>query len=179
MAILSLKYAPNQVFKQKASIVEKVDDKVRKIVDDMFETLYAEKAVGMGANMVGILKRIAIVDMYEDNKPNPYTLINPKIIKSSKEKQVFEEASICFPGISAKISRSEKITVEYLDYYGKPQTLEAEGFFATVIQHEIDYLDGKIYLDYLSKVKRDILLKKMNNYIKDNPPKNNCECCSH
>lgn len=164
MAILPLEYAPNDIFKKIAQRVEAVDDEIRKLVDDMFETMYYHKAVGIGANMVGVLKRIAIVDLQEDGNSIQHTFINPEIIWHSKELQSFKEGSICFPGISAEITRSKSIKVSYIDYHGDQQTLQAEGWFATVIQHELDYLNGKVFLDYLSKMKRDILIQKMKKY---------------
>ena len=179
MTVLPLVYAPNPIFKKVADPVIEVNDQIRSLINDMFNTLYFEKAVGMGANMVGILKRIAIVDLYENDTPHPYTFINPEISILSKETQTFEEASICYPGISANITRPKHIKVDYLDTDGKPQTLEAEGFFATVIQHEIDYLNGKTYLDHLSKMKRDMLLKKMQKHIKQHPPHIHGEHCNH
>lgn len=179
MTILSLVYAPDPIFRKKASPVEKVDDAVRSIIDDMFETLEFEKAVGMGANMVGILKRIAIADLHENGVSKPYTFINPEIFWYSDELQEFEEASICFLGISAAVKRPRAIKLRYLDYNGNKQELEAEGFFASVIQHEIDYLNGKIFLDYVSKMKRDMLIKKMQKYVKDHPPHVHGAGCKH
>jgi peptide deformylase len=177
--MFSLVYAPNPIFKKKAEPVEKVDDAIRALVDDMFKTLEFEQGAGMGANMVGILKRIAIVDLCEDGASNPYTFINPEIVWHSEETQEHEEASLCFPGISAKITRPETIKVRYLDYDGKPQELKAEGFLATVIQHEIDYLDGITFLDHLSKMKRDMLIKKMKKHIKQHPPHVHGASCNH
>ena len=161
MAILPLTYAPNDIFQKIAAPIAIVDDSVRALVDGMLETMYHEKAIGMGANMVGILQRIVVIDLQENDIRKPYVFINPEIVWHSGETQIFEEASICFLGISAKIERPKAIKVEYLDYDGKPQILEAEGWFATVIQHEVDYLNGKVFLDYLSKIKRDMLMKKM------------------
>lgn len=161
MATLPLTYAPNNIFKKVAAPVAVVNDAVRALVDDMFETMYHEKAIGMGANMVGILQRIAIVDLQENGEKHPYVFINPEISWHSEETQVFNESSICFLGISAEIKRPKAIKVNYLDYDGNSQALEAEGFFSTVIQHEVDYLNGRIFLDYLSKMKRDMLMKKM------------------
>jgi peptide deformylase len=161
MSILSLIYAPNDIFHKIANPVKVVDDAIRTLIDDMFETMYHKKATGIAGNMVGILQRIAIVDLQENNCKNPYVLINPEIIWSSEEMQIFNEASICFLGISADIKRPKAIKLSYLDYNGKEARLEAEGFFATVIQHEVDYLNGTVFLDYLSKMKRDMLLKKM------------------
>jgi len=179
MPTLSLIHAPDPIFKKKAELVEKVDNEIRAIVDNMFETLEFEKAVGIGANMVGILKSIAIVDLHENNISTPFTFINPEIYWKSDEVQEFEEASICFAGISAKITRPKIIKLRYLDYDGKEQDLEAEGFFSTVIQHEIDYLNGITFLDHLSRTKREMLIKKVFKFIKQNPPHVHNEHCNH
>ena len=160
MAILPLTYAPNKIFQTKAEKVTEVTDEIRKIIDDMFETLYHHKALGIGANMVGILKHIIVVDM-QDGTNSKYAMINPEIEILSDEIQIFEEASLCFLGISAKIKRPSKIKVEYLDYNGEKQIMEADGFLSTVIQHETDYLNAITFLDHLSKMKRDILVAKM------------------
>lgn len=179
MTILSLTYAPHPIFKQKASPVTEVNADIRKLVDDMFDTLYFEQAVGIGANMVGVLKRVAVVDIMPDGKRDPLCLINPEILSASKETQIFEEASLCFPGISAEIERPRAITVQYLDYEGTLKQREVEGFLATVIQHEMDYLEGRVFLDYLSKMKRDMLLKKMQKHMKMYPPHVHGAGCNH
>jgi peptide deformylase len=176
---LPLVYAPNEIFKKKALVVSTVDDEIRLTVDRMIKTLETEKAVGIGANMVGLLKRIVVVDLHENGVSNPQVFINPEIIYKSQELQTFEEASVCFPGIAAEISRPAIIKLKYLDYQGSMCTLEASGFLATVLQHEIDYLDGKIFLDYLSKMKSDMLLKKMQKYIKMHPPHVHSSNCRH
>lgn len=168
MALLNLVHAPHPIFKQIAQPVEQFDVSLARLVDDMFETLAFEEGLGLGANMVGILQRIAIVDLQEDGAPNPLTFINPDIIWQSEEMQTFEEASLCFRGISAEVTRSKAIKIRYQDVQGAAQTLEAEGFLASVIQHEVDYLNGIIFLDHLSRLKRDRLLKKMAKYIKQN-----------
>jgi peptide deformylase len=145
----------------------------------MFATIYLERAVGLGANMVGILKRIAVVDLQENGVRVPYTFINPDITWRSKETQTFEEGSLCFPGITAQITRPRAIKISYIDYNGDNKDLETEGFLSTVIQHEVDYLNGKVFLDYLSKLKRDMLIKKMEKYIKMHPPHIHNEHCNH
>jgi peptide deformylase len=145
----------------------------------MFETLRIEHGIGLGANMVGVLKRIIVVKMQQETGLVSYAMVNPEILESSKETQTIEEASLSFPGIAANITRPKSITVRYLDYDGNPQTLAADGFLATVIQHEMDYLDGKVFLDYLSKMKRDMLLKKMEKHIKMHPPHVHTASCSH
>ena len=161
MISLPLIIAPDPVFRMTAEPVNEVDDQTRAEVKAMFDTLYREQGVGLGANMVGLLKRIIVVDLQEEGKKAPLAMINPEITKLSGETQTFEEASLSFPGISANVTRPGSIDVAYLDTDGNSRSLEATGFLATVIQHEIDYLDGRTYLDHLSAVKRNMLLKKM------------------
>lgn len=176
---LNIVYAPNEIFRKKAKYIDVTDDSTRALVDSMLDVMYAERAIGIGANMVGVLKRIALVDLQEQNIRNPHILINPVIIWYSSEMQTFNERSLSFMGISADITRPKAIKLDYTDYNGVKQNMEAEGFLATVIQHEVDYLDGKIFLDYLSKLKQDSLLKKMAKYIKLNPPHIHGVHCNH
>lgn len=179
MSILPIIYAPNTIFSQKAEKVELIDDTIRLLIDKMLETMYYEKAVGLGANMVGVLKRIAVVDVQEEGKRQPYIFINPEITWCSEDKQTFKESSLSFPGIAADITRAKVIKINYLDYQGNKQELRAEGFLATVIQHEVDYLEGKTFLDYVSKLKRDMLLKKMGKHMKLYPPHVHGAHCNH
>ena len=178
MPKLQLIYAPNDIFRKKAAHVNLVDDNIRRIIDDMFEVLRIENGIGLGANMVGVLQRIIVIKMRGDELQT-YSMVNPEIIETSPETQTFEEASLSFLGISAHITRSSKIKVKYLDYEGNEQILEAQGLLSTVIQHEVDYLDGKIFLDYLSKMKRDMLINKMKKHIKNHPPHIHTSSCSH
>ncbi|GHF12060.1 peptide deformylase [Kordiimonas sediminis] len=176
MASLDLILAPDPIFKKTATAVTSVDDTVRAVIDQMFEVLYREKGLGIGANMVGILDRIVVVDMQEDGKSTPLALVNPEITEVSEETQTFPEASLSYPGIRAEITRPKQITVTYLDRDGISQTLKADGWFAQVLQHEIDYLDGKVFLDYLKPVKRQMLIKKMQKYKKHSHGEG-CPCC--
>lgn len=173
MSILPLVIAPDPIFKKKAEKVGTVTDSIRKIMDDMLDTLHAEHGVGMGAPMVGILKRIVVVESDESGEKKVYFMADPEIIEKSDETQVYLEASLCFPGISADIERPKYVKISYLDYDGKPQIIEAEGFLSTCFQHEIDYLDGKVFLDYMSKMKRDRLISKMQK------AKKHGHACSH
>lgn len=179
MALLQLVYAPDPIFAQEAAPIEAVTDEIRQLADDMLETLAHEKAVGIGANMVGELKQIAVVDLCEDGVSKPYVFINPEITWRSDEMAENEEASLCFVAISAVVQRPKAIKLRYLDYDGAPQELAADGFLACVIQHEIDYLHGVTFLDHLSKMKREMLLKKMRKYIKAHPPHVHGPGCSH
>ncbi len=162
---LKLVMAPDPVFKKVAEKVDVFDDKLQDTVDQMFEVLYREHAVGIGANMVDILKRIIVIDLQEDGKNNPLAMINPELIEVSEETQTIEEASRSYPGISAEITRPANIEVQYQDVQGNSHTLKASGFLAQVIQHEMDYLDGKTFLDYVSSMKRKMLMKKMKKYV--------------
>jgi peptide deformylase len=179
MTILSIVHAPNSIFRKKAESVAAVTDATRELVDAMFATMEYEQAVGLGANMVGELQRIAVVDLHENGVSKPYCFINPEIFWRSEETQVFEEASLSFVGISAEIARPKAIKLRYLDRDGKAQELEADGFLASVIQHEVDYLDGITFLDHLSKMKREMLTKKMLKHIKLHPPHVHGEHCNH
>lgn len=179
MTILPLVYAPDPIFKKKAESVKKVDDSVRMIMDDMMETLEAENGIGMAANMVGILKRVVVVKLTESGKEILLKIADPEIIESSKETQVYLEASLCYPGISADVTRPKYIKISYIDYDNNKQELEAEGFLATVLQHEIDYLNGKVFLDYLSKLKRDTMMRKMAKHIKQHGHHVHHAGCNH
>ena len=175
--MLPLIYAPNKIFQEIAQPVKEVNDDIRHIIDEMFKTLKIENAIGLGANMVGILQRIIVIDWKKENIK--ISMVNPVISYFSEEMQEFTEGSLSFPGIEAKISRPKKIKLSYLDYNNQKQEMEAEGFLATLIQHEIDYLDGKIFYDYLSKIKRDRLIIKMKKFLKKHPPHIHDEHCNH
>lgn len=151
---------PDAIFKQTAHPVTVFDDENDQLCKELVGLLYRENAVGVVAPMIGVLKRVIAIDLQEDGKRDPIIMINPQIIDQSSEKQTFEEASICFPGVSAEITRPRIIKVKYFDGQNIEQEIKAEGYFATVIQHEIDYLDGITFFDYLSPLKRKMLLKK-------------------
>lgn len=177
--LYSLAWGMQPVFRKKAEKLEKIDDEARLIGDRMAKTMYHEGGIGMGANMVGILKAVVVVDLVPEGENDLMIMFNPEITEYSKETQVFQERCLCWPGIKADVTRPKSIKYNYLDYDGNYQEREAEGFLATVIQHEIDYLNGKIYLDYLSKMKSDTLLKKLAKHIKQNPPHVHGAGCSH
>ncbi len=179
MTILNIIRAPHPIFKQKAKPVDYVTDEVRKIASDMLETMYFEGAVGISANMVGVQLSIIVLDLRVNGENKPYIMLNPTIIDSSTEISNYEEASLSFPGISAHVKRPKKIKVKYLDLNDSEQVLEADDFLARVILHEVDYLHGVVFLDYLSKIKKDMLLKKMQKFIKQHPFHVHGEHCNH
>lgn len=180
MAILPLVMAPNPIFKQKAEAIQSVDESVKTLMDDMLETMYSEHGIGIAGNMVGVLKRVVVIDLYENKTHDPIFMANPEVISASDETQVVEEASLCFPGIYAKITRPRQVKVKYLDYDNQPQEMEAEALLSSCIQHEIDYLDGKVFLDYLTPMKRDVLLRKMKKALKKGfKPHVHTAACNH
>lgn len=174
MPVLQLLFGTDPELRKKAEPVADVNDDIRSNITDMFESLYEYRGIGIGANMVGIFKRIIVIDLQEDSNKNPIAMVNPKITWRSDTVAKHEEASLCFPGISAEISRPDGIEVEYLDEQGETKSMKAEGWLATVIQHEMDYLDGKSYLDHLSKMKKDRLIKKMVKMQKQHTPNQSC-----
>lgn len=176
---LSIIYGPNKIFSQKASHVDFIDDQIRDIAKQMFLLMQQEGAIGLGANMVGILKRIIVVDIMPNNVSEPYIMINPEIIERSTEMQIFNESSLSFPGIEHSITRPKSIIVNYQNLNGDNLSLKAEGLLSSVIQHEVDYLDGKIFLDHLSKMKKDLLLKKTQKFQKLYPPHIHTADCRH
>jgi len=147
------------VLRQRAEPVAAVDDEVRRLVDDLFETMYAAKGVGLAANQVGLARRVAVVDVGAET-PTPLVLINPRILRQSPETDVAEEGCLSVPEIFGDIERPVEIVVEALDKDGRRVRLETGGYQARAIQHEIDHLDGVLFLDHLSAVKRGLLLAK-------------------
>ena len=177
--MLQIIYAPHPIFKHRAKIVDIVDEEIKHLTNNMLKTMYFENAVGIAANMVGIDQRIIVVDLKEEGISNPYIMINPEIIESSNDVVEIEEASISFPGISAVIKRPSEVKVKYVDLDNISKTIDAKGFLARVIQHEIDYLNGIVFIDHLSKLKRDILVKKMIKFTKNTPPHVHGIHCHH
>lgn len=176
---LSIIYGPNKIFSQKASHIDVIDDQIRDIAKQMFLIMKQEGAIGLGGNMVGVLKRIIVVDLMPNNISDPYIMINPEIIDRSTETQTFTENSLSFPGIEHVITRSKYITINYQSINGDNLSLKAEGLLSSVLQHEIDYLDGKIFLDHLSKMKKDLLVKKTQKFQKIYPPHIHTSDCKH
>ena len=153
---------PDPILRKKSEPFEKVDDNVKKLSQDMLETMYDAPGIGLAAVQVGILKRLIVIDISKDEKKkDPLFLINPKIINKSKETSIYEEGCLSLPGQFAEIERPAKCHLKYLDYEGKEKELKADGLLATCIQHEIDHLNGVLFVDYLSKLKKDMIIKKL------------------
>ena len=153
---------PDPILRKKSDILEKVDDELRILLDDMLETMYAAPGIGLAAVQIGILKRLIVIDISKDKeKKNPIFLINPEIISKSKNTSIYEEGCLSLPGHFAEIERPEECQIKYIDYEGKKNEMKANGLLATCIQHEIDHLNGILFIDYLSKLKKDMIVKKL------------------
>lgn len=164
MAILPIRIAPDAVLKQVAQPVEKVDDSIRTLLDDMLDTMYNAHGIGLAANQVGVLKRVIVVDVEQEghHEPgNPIKMVNPELVNTSEELFTYQEGCLSFPQQYGDVDRPAFVTVRYLDENGQPQELEADGLLATCIQHEIDHLNGINFVDHLSKLKRDMIIKKL------------------
>ena len=162
MAIRKILTEPNKILRERSIKVEKVDKDLQKLMDDMLETMYAAPGIGLAAIQVGIPKRVIVLDIAPKDQPrNPMFFVNPEIIEKSKTNSTYEEGCLSVPGQFAEIDRPDKCYVKYLDYYGKEKEMKAEGMIATCIQHEMDHLEGILFIDYLSKLKKTMIIKKL------------------
>ena len=153
---------PDPILREKCEPLEKVDTDTKKLMDDMLETMYAAPGIGLAAVQIGILKRLVVIDISRDEeKKNPIFLINPEIINQSKQTSVYEEGCLSIPGQFAEIERPAECTLKYINYNGEKKELKADGLLATCIQHEVDHLNGILFIDYLSKLKKDMIIRKL------------------
>ncbi len=159
MALLEILEFPDERLRKKALPVAEVDRSIQQLVDDMLETMYEAPGVGLAATQVNVHKRIIVIDVSED-KDQPLCLINPEILDKDGSEES-EEGCLSVPGIFEKVQRAEKVKVKALDQQGKPFEVDADGLLAVCIQHEIDHLDGKLFVDYLSPLKRQRIKKKL------------------
>ena len=162
MAIKKILTEPNTLLRQISQPVEQVEESEKELMNDMLETMYAANGIGLAAIQIGVPKRIIVMDLSkEENKKLPMYFVNPVITKKNNEKTTYEEGCLSVPNQFAEIDRPSKCEVEYLDYNGNKQNLKAEGLLATCIQHEIDHLEGILFIDYLSKLKKEMIIKKL------------------
>ena len=162
MTLRQILTEPNKILREKSLPVDKVNDEIQQLMDDMLETMYAAPGIGLAAIQVGIPKRVIVLDIAQKDGPrNPMFFINPEIIEKSKNNLTYEEGCLSVPGQFAEIDRPDKCYVKYLDYHGQPKEIKAEGMLATCIQHEIDHLEGILFIDYLSKLKKSMIVKKL------------------
>ena len=162
MAIKTILTEPNQILRQVSKPVESVSKQEQKLMDDMLETMYAANGIGLAAIQIGVPKRIIVMDISkEDGKKNPQYFVNPVVKNKDELKATYEEGCLSVPNQFAEIDRPAKCEIEYLDYNGNKQLLKADGLFATCIQHEMDHLEGILFIDYLSKLKKSMIIKKL------------------
>ena len=161
MAIKTIITEPNEILRQISKPVSSVGNQERKLMDDMLETMYAANGIGLAAIQIGVPKRIIVMDLSKDGKKNPMYFVNPKIKNKHKEKSTYEEGCLSVPNYFAEVDRPKYCEVEYLDYQGENKILKAEGLLATCIQHEMDHLEGVLFIDYLSKLKKTMIVKKL------------------
>ena len=173
MALREILTEPNEILREKSLKVEKVDEDLQKLMDDMLETMYAAPGIGLAAIQIGVRKRVIVLDIgwrdksesTDDEKQverkNPMYFVNPEIITKSTNNSIYEEGCLSVPGQFAEIERPDKCCIKYLDYYGNSKELVAIGMLATCIQHEMDHLEGILFIDYLSKLKKSMIIKKL------------------
>ena len=173
MALKEILTEPNKLLRAKSLAVEKVDEDLQKLMNDMLETMYAAPGIGLAAIQVGVPKRVIVLDIGWRNKlesandekqvvrKNPMCFVNPEIIVKSPNNSTYEEGCLSVPGQFAGIERPDKCRIKYLDYYGQPKELMAKDMLATCIQHEMDHLEGILFIDHLSKLKKSMIVKKL------------------
>ena len=162
MSIKTILTEPNKLLRQISEPVKEVGEYERELMNDMLDTMYAANGIGLAAIQIGIPKRIIVMDISRDkDSKSPMYFVNPIIQNKNKENLTYEEGCLSVPGQFAEIDRPSKCEVEYLDYNGNKQNLKAEGLLATCIQHEMDHLQGVLFIDYLSKLKKTMIIKKL------------------
>lgn len=189
MAVLPIYVVPQPVLKKSAEVVSAITPDIRKLVDDMVETMYAARGIGLAAPQVGVSQRVIVMDVDqkrpdgsdhdedsdedEDDAPlekgTVRVFINPEVVWESEEENVYEEGCLSIPGQYAPVTRPKMVRVKYMDLDGKTQEVEADGLLATCLQHEIDHVNGILFTDHLSSLKRDMLLRKLKKHIRENP----------
>ncbi|MBC7149219.1 MAG: peptide deformylase [Rhizobium sp.] len=161
MTIKPLIILPDPLLRQVSTSIERVDAELQKLADDMLETMYEAPGIGLAAIQVGVPRRLLVIDVSKEGEDKqPLVFINPEIIKSSDERSVYEEGCLSIPDYYAEVERPAKVTVKSIDRDGKEQMTEADGLLATCLQHEIDHLNGVLFIDHISRLKREMVIKK-------------------
>jgi len=167
MAVREILVVPNPILKQVSTPVETVDDELRALMDDMLETMYAAPGIGLAAVQIGVPKRVIVMDLArQDEPPQPRHFVNPEIVWASEETAPYEEGCLSVPEIFDEVERAAKVKLRYLNYQGEQVEEEAEGLFAVCIQHEMDHLEGVLFIDHLSRLKREQAVKKVRKLVK-------------
>ena len=162
MTVKTIITEPNKLLRQISTPVENVGIEEQNLMNDMLETMYNAPGIGLAAIQIGVPKRIIVIDISRENEEKkPLYFVNPEIITNSENNTAYEEGCLSVPGQFAEINRPDKCRVKYLDYEGNEKLLDAQGLLATCIQHEIDHLEGILFIDYLSKLKKNMIIKKL------------------
>ena len=162
MTVKRILTIPDPLLRKKSSRVEEVNNDIQKLMNDMLETMYNAPGIGLAAIQIGVPKRVVVIDISkEENKKKPMYFVNPEVTWKSDVNSTYEEGCLSIPNQFAKIERPDKCKVKFLDFNGKEKEIKFEGLLATCIQHEIDHLNGVLFIDYLSKLKKDIIIKKL------------------
>ena len=171
MSIKPLIILPDPILRQLSKPVERVDADLRRLADDMLETMYDAPGIGLAAIQIGEPRRLLVIDLAKEGEPpQPHVFINPEVLESSEQRSVYEEGCLSIPDYYAEVERPASVRVKYLDRDGKQQEIQAEGLMATCLQHEIDHLNGVLFIDHISKLKRDMVVKKFKKLAKDKAP---------
>lgn len=171
MSIKPIILLPDLILREKSTPIERFDDELKRLASDMTETMYDAPGIGLAAIQIGVPRRMLVVDVAKDeDNQNPQIFINPEIVKNSDERSSYEEGCLSIPEYYAEVERPAAITVKYLDLSGKKQSIKADGILATCLQHEIDHLDGVLFIDHISKLKRQMVIKKFTKLAKQNAP---------
>jgi len=161
MAVLPILTLPDPVLRKKAKPVERIDAELRRLMDDMLATMYDAPGIGLAAPQVGVLRRLIVMDPAKDEAPkSPLVMVNPEILERSEEVRTHEEGWLAIPDFTAEIERPARTRVSYIDREGKKREAGLEGIWSTLVQHEIDHLNGVLFIDYLSRLKRDMVVRK-------------------
>jgi len=172
MAIRPLIILPDPVLRQVSKPIETIDASVKKLAADMLETMYEAPGIGLAAIQIGVPTRMVVIDVAKQDEPKePRIFINPEVMHSSDERSVYEEGCLSIPEYYAEVERPATVRVSYIDGEGKKQEVEADGLLATCLQHEIDHLNGVLFIDYISKLKRDMVVRKFKKMAKDKAAK--------
>jgi peptide deformylase len=166
MAELKIEMLGSPVLRRKADEIGEIDDDLRRLIADMFETMYAAEGIGLAGPQVGVSRRVVVIDL-KDDQQSRMALINPRVVELAGEPEKEEEGCLSIPGVSALVSRRPAVVVEALDEQGRPLRIEADGLLGRCLQHEIDHLDGVLFIDHLSALKRSMVVKKYRQLLAD------------
>jgi peptide deformylase len=170
MSKLEIVTIPDPILRKAAAPVERVDEALRKLARDMLETMYAAPGIGLAAPQVGVSRRLVVLDVADGEEKRPMVLVNPEIVTLGSETRIYEEGCLSIPDVKVEIQRPATLTVRYLDLEGQSQELAADGLLATAVQHEIDHLDGRLIIDFLSRLKRDMIIRRFRKQARTEQP---------